>query len=97
MDREQILVSLRRHAEDLRQLGASQLFLFGSVARGEAKASSDVDLFFDFDDPAFSIVELVALTARISAIVDAPADVMSRASIHPRLRPSVEAAAVRVF
>ena len=88
---------MRRHASDLRRLGAARLFLFGSVARDDAGAGSDVDLFFDFEDPRFSLVELVALRRRLSELVKAPVDVMSRGSIHPRLRMAIEASAVQVF
>lgn len=97
MDRERIIATLQRHAVDLKQLGASRLFLFGSVARGDAGPSSDVDLFFDFEDAGFSLVELVALRQRISELVQAPVDLMSRASIHPRLRAGIEGAALQVF
>jgi predicted nucleotidyltransferase len=97
MTRDHILATLRGHATDLRRLGASSLFLFGSAARNEAGAASDVDLFFDFVDPRFSLVELVALQDRITELLHARADVMSRGSIHPRLRSSIEGSAVRVF
>ena len=97
MDRAHILATLRRHALDLRRLGVSRLFLFGSAARNEAGPASDVDLFFDFDDPRFSLVELVALQQRIADLLHTRADVMSRGSIHPRLRSSIEGSAVQVF
>ena len=97
MDRDHILTTLRRHALDLKQLGVSSLFLFGSAARNEAGPASDVDLFFDFDDPRFSLVELVALQERIGNLLHARADVMSRGRIHPRLRPAIEDSAVQVF
>ena len=97
MERDQILSTLRRHSADLKGLGVSRLYLFGSVAKNEARPDSDVDLFFDFDDPHFSLVELVALNDRIAELLHARADVMSRGSIHPRLRPSVESAALQVF
>lgn len=97
MDRDHILATLRRHAPDLKHLGVSSLFLFGSVARNEAGSASDVDLFFDFDDPRFSLIELVALQERIGDLLHVRADVMSRGSIHPRLRPAIEDSAVQVF
>lgn len=97
MNRDQIVSTLRRNAADLRRLGVSQLFLFGSASRNEAGPSSDVDLFFDFDNARFSLVELVALQDQISDLLDARADVMSRGSIHPRLRESIESSAVQVF
>jgi predicted nucleotidyltransferase len=97
MRRDQALAALRRHAADLRSRGVCGLFLFGSTARDEAAASSDVDLFFDFDAEGFSLVELVALQQRVSEILQAPADLMSRGSIHPQLRASIEGSAVQVF
>ena len=97
MERDDILLTLRRHSADLKGLGVSRLYLFGSVAKNEARPDSDVDLFFDFDDPNFSLVELVALNDRIAQLLHARADVMSRGSIHPRLRPSIESAALQVF
>ena len=97
MERDHILETLRRHSADLRRLGASSLFLFGSASRNEAGPQSDVDLFFDFDDPRFSLVELVALQDRVADLLHARADVMSRGSIHPRLRTSIESSAIQVF
>ncbi len=61
MSRNQILAIRRRHANDLRRLGAARLFLFALASRNEAGPASDVDLFFDFDAPRFSTIELVAL------------------------------------
>lgn len=97
MERDQVLSTLRRHAADLKKLGASRLFLFGSVAKNQARADSDVDLFFDFDDPRFSLIELVALNERVAELLHVRADVMSRGSIHPRLRASIESSALQVF
>jgi len=97
MNRDDILAILRGHAADLRHLGASSLFLFGSAARDETGPDSDVDLFFDFEDPRFSLVELVALQDRIAELLHMRADVMSRGSIHPRLRASIEGSAFQVF
>ena len=97
MDRDRIIAALQHHAPDIRRLGVSGLFLFGSASRGQATAPSDVDLFFDFDDPRFSLVELVTLQQRLSEILRARADVTSRGSLHPRLRPAIESSAVQVF
>jgi predicted nucleotidyltransferase len=97
MERDQVISTLRQHAANLKGLGATRLFLFGSVAKNEARPESDVDLFFDFDDPRFSLIELIALQDRIAELLHRPADVMSRGSIHPRLRSSIESAALQVF
>ena len=73
------------------------LYLFGSTARSEAGPESDVDLFFDYNDPAFSVVELVRVKNMIEEALGSPAGVMTRDSIHPRLRSRVEKSSIRIF
>ncbi|MGH6884892.1 MAG: nucleotidyltransferase family protein [Geminicoccales bacterium] len=97
MDRETAIASLRRHADELRAEGVATLYLFGSTARDEAREASDVDLFFDYDNPKFSLVELVRVKDRIKAILGVEADVMTRDSLHPLLKERIEASAFRVF
>jgi hypothetical protein len=97
MDQETAVAELRRHADQLRGEGVTALYLFGSTARGEARDGSDVDLFFDYSDPKFSLIELVRVKDRVSAILGAEADVMTRDSLHPMLKERIEASAVRVF
>jgi len=47
---EDILQVIRDNKETLTRLGASRVGLFGSFARGEADASSDIDLLVEFAD-----------------------------------------------
>jgi predicted nucleotidyltransferase len=49
MGRADALPTLKQHETELKQLGVHHLYLFGSTARGEAGAASDVDLFFDHE------------------------------------------------
>jgi len=97
MDREQVIASLRAHEPALHRSGVCRLYLFGSVAREQARPDSDVDLFFDTDNPRFSLIELVDVQERITAILGVESDVMTRASLHRLLRPQIEAEAMRVF
>ena len=67
---------LQRSRHRLAALGVGQLFLYGSVARDQAKADSDVDLLIDPADPRFSIFSL-------AAVQDACADILGvRAEVH---------------
>jgi predicted nucleotidyltransferase len=97
MDRSHVITTLRAHEADLHRVGVARLYLFGSVARQEAGPDSDVDLFFDTDNPRFSLIELVDVQERVSDILGAETDVMTRSSLHPMLRQRIEAEAVRVF
>lgn len=97
LDRDRVMGVLRAHEAELHRAGVFRLYLFGSVARGEARAGSDVDLFFDTDDPQFSLIELIDVQNQVSSILGLESDVMTRASLHPILRPQIEAEALRVF
>lgn len=97
MDREQVMEALRAHEAELHRFGVAHLYLFGSVARKQARADSDVDLFFDTDNPRFSLIELVDIQEQVSRILGTESDVMTRASLHPMLRPRIESEALLVF
>ncbi|MFO1163237.1 MAG: nucleotidyltransferase family protein [Reyranellaceae bacterium] len=92
-----VVLELRKRADEIRQLGATSLYVFGSMARGEAAADSDVDLFVDYDPARFSFVELVRLRERLSEVLGRPADPTTREGLHQMLRPTIEAEAIKVF
>jgi len=97
MRRDQVMAILREHEPELRRAGVGELHLFGSVARDRTRDGSDVDLFVDLDRPrGFTLFSLAALRDRLQEMLGADVDLMTRAAIHPRRRPSVEAQAVRV-
>jgi hypothetical protein len=97
MDRDAVIEKLRAHEAELRAEGLSHVFLFGSVARGEADEKSDVDLFYDLDTPKFSLVDVVRVQERLSELLGRKVDAMTRGSVHPRIKRRVEGEAVQVF
>jgi hypothetical protein len=44
----EVVTRLRAHAPELRQRGVAKLWVFGSLARGEARVDSDIDLVAEF-------------------------------------------------
>ncbi|MGD0887779.1 MAG: nucleotidyltransferase family protein [Acidobacteriaceae bacterium] len=78
MDRERILATLRKHAPELRSAGLVHLRLFGSVARGEATAHSDVDLLADFDrSRRITLVTVGGLESRLADLLGTRVDLSS--------------------
>lgn len=49
MEKDRVIVILREHAPEPKKAGVKHLRVFGSVARYDNSASSDVDLLADFD------------------------------------------------
>lgn len=84
--------------EALRAKGVAALYVFGSVARGEARPGSDVDLFVDLTpDAKFSLIDLVGIQQNLSDRFGVSADVTTRDGLHWRIRDKVVAQAVQVF
>lgn len=98
MNRADVLSRLQGLAGQLRALGATALYLFGSTDRNEAKASSDVDLFIDYaSDGKFSLIDLAGLQIFLEDELKTPVDITTRDSLHPLLRHEIEQSATRVF
>lgn len=98
MRKAEAIEKLRRQADAIRALGATSLYLFGSVARDEAGPNSDLDLFIDYDESKkFSLVDLVGIKLFLEDELSADIDVTTRNSLHPRLKDRIEASSVQVF
>jgi predicted nucleotidyltransferase len=98
MRKAEAIEKLRRQADAIRALGATSLYLFGSVARDEAGPDSDVDLFIDYDESRkFSLVDLVGIKLFLEDELSTEIDVTTRNSLHPKLKDRIEAASVKVF
>jgi uncharacterized protein len=98
MTRSQTVKLLSESAEQVRSLGVTSLYLFGSAARDEMQADSDVDLFVDYDPfGAFSFVELIRLKALLTEKLARDVDVTTRDGLHPRLRSAIESGSIKIF
>ena len=97
MNRAEVIQILKRHEAELKKLGVEHLFLFGSVARDDAKGDSDIDLFFDHQKGRLGLYELMDVKERAQEILGRSTDIMTRASLHPVLRERIEETALRVF
>lgn len=86
------------NADAVRRMGATSLYLFGSVARDEATDASDVDLFIDYDESRrFSLLDLVGIKQFLEAEMAMDVDITTRDSLHPTLKHDIERSAYRVF
>ena len=60
----------------LKRYGASDPQLFGSVARGEAGSTSDIDLMVNFDSPKRRLMRLAGLSEELSNLLGVRVDVV---------------------
>jgi predicted nucleotidyltransferase len=102
MKRDEIIAKLRAHEPELRAAGVRSLALFGSVARGEQRDDSDIDVVVQLTDEAGGggvayFGRLDDLSRRIQAILQRPVDVIAEPVRKDRLRRRIEEDRVIAF
>jgi len=75
--------------------GAHHVRLFGSLARGEQAASSDIDLLVQMDDDR-SLVDQVAIMQDIQDLLGTRVDVVPEDALHQAIRSQVLKEAVEL-
>ena len=84
--------------ESLQTLGLLHISLFGSTARGEAGAASDVDLAVTLDDGAkIDLFRFAAISEQVSRLLGARADLVVEPSRNPRMQAQINRDRLRVF
>lgn len=95
--RRSVLALLRAEETRLRrEFAVRSLALFGSAARGEAGATSDVDLLVEFERPV-GLLHLARTARHLESLLGARVDLVLRRAILPELREPILAEAIDVF
>ncbi|HUP03668.1 MAG TPA: nucleotidyltransferase family protein [Bryobacteraceae bacterium] len=90
--------TLRSHEAELRALGVSGAAVFGSVARGEAGADSDVDILVELNDARpMGVFQYARLKLFVNELFGGAGDVANRRALKPLLRDSILHDAVHAF
>jgi predicted nucleotidyltransferase len=79
--RSDILGAAARH-------GARNVRVFGSVARGDARPDSDIDILVDLE-PGRSLFDLGGLLYDLQALLGVDVDVVTEKGLRPRIRAQV--------
>lgn len=96
--KDEILAKLATLEKPLRERGLKSLAVFGSVARGAARADSDVDVLVDLEpDVRFSLIDLVALKDFLEDRLNRKVDVVTRSGLDSGIRDRVLSEAESVF
>jgi predicted nucleotidyltransferase len=93
-----VLRRLRSLEPSLRLRGVASLWVFGSVARGEARPDSDVDLALEFaPDANPSLFEIGRIKEAAETALGRSVDIGERSAMTPRVAASVAHDLVQVF
>ena len=98
MTREDVIAVLKAHEAELRRQGVIHAALFGSLARGEARPDSDIDVMIEIDpQQTFSLWDWAGVIGFIEDIFPSRVDVARRERLKAHVRPSAERDAVYAF
>lgn len=85
-------MDLRSRRQDILRIaanhGARNVRLFGSVARGDDHAGSDLDLLVEMESGR-SLLDLIGLGQDLEELLNRKVDVLTDASVHPALRERI--------
>lgn len=80
----------------LKKAGVTRSSLFGSVARGEAKAKSDIDILVEFPKGK-SLFDFVDLQQQLEQVLKKKVDLGEYSTIKPRLKSYILQEAVQIL
>jgi len=96
MKRDDVLRILKEQQKELTdRYKVASLSLFGSVARDENRAGSDVDLLVEFNQPV-GLFLFIELQQRLESLLGCKVDLGTPRSLKPRLKEQVLQEAIRV-
>lgn len=98
MDALTVLTCLQSHQDTLRAQGVQHIAVFGSVARGEATETSDIDILVDLNpDKPIGIYDYVGLKTFIAGLFPIKTDVVHIAALKQGLNQRIQSEALYAF
>jgi len=88
MTSKAVISRIRKHRTQLTKLGVKSLSLFGSVARGEEKSDSDVDILVEFEGKA-TFDRFMDTKFYLEEILGRKVDLVTPQAIKPRMTPYI--------
>ncbi len=97
-ERERVLHILHEQAPRLRALGLSHLSLFGSMARGEARPESDIDLLIETEFATkVGLFDLFELREKLGQQLGRPVSFVFRSQMRPWLQEWIEEDRIEIY
>lgn len=96
MNRDEVIGFLSSHRQQIEErFGVSSLALFGSLARGEARPDSDIDVLVEFRETP-GLTEYMSLKFYLEDQLGRRVDLVMKKALKPWAKPVVEAELIRV-
>lgn len=87
MRRDAVIKTLEENRKAIREFGVRSIGLFGSCARGEESATSDLDFLVELDNNTFDAY--MGLKDFLEELFECRVDLVLEGTIKPRLREAI--------
>jgi predicted nucleotidyltransferase len=88
MTRRKVVFRIRKHCTQLAKLGVKSLSLFGSVARGEERPDSDVDILVEFKGRA-TFDRYMDTKFYLEELLECQVDLVTPKAIKLHMKPTI--------
>ena len=85
---DDVIATLRDHMAEIRRHGVSHLAVFGSLARGEERPDSDVDILVEFSIPV-GLFEFVRVQRYLGQLLGRNVDLATPDALRKEMRDSI--------
>jgi hypothetical protein len=82
--------------ETIKKVNPTYVAVFGSYARSEQTASSDLDLLFDYEGN-INLLDIIGVEQDLSESLGIKVDLISRRSLNPHLKDYIQNDLVKLF
>jgi len=96
MKKQQVLDIVKAHQDQIDDFAVKELFLFGSVVRGEETENSDVDFLVSFKQPV-GLFTLLRLKTYLESLLSCSVDIGTPDSLRPHLKETVLKEVIRAI
>lgn len=87
--KQDVFERVRAHSRRLRTLGVRRCGLFGSFARGDARADSDVDILVEFEPGQKTFDNFMELGFLLEDVLGRRVELVTAESLSPYLGPTI--------
>ncbi len=85
---KRIKVDKRKLVSLCQEYNVTSLKIFGSIARGEEKVNSDIDILVKFENP-ISLLKLIQLEQKLSELFARKVDLVTEQALSPYIRSEI--------